>query len=385
MQFDADHPKTIEGSQVPVLFGPGALLRLGDMVRSLGGSRVLLVTDKGLRDAGHVERAVRSLYQANLAMRLFDDTIENPTTKTVDKALLAARPFNPDIIVGLGGGSSMDTAKGVNFLHSNGGRMQDYVGTGKATKPMLPLIAIPTTAGTGSEAQSYALISDADTHTKMACGDKKALPRLAILDPELLATCPAKVAAATGIDAVTHAVETAGCNKRTEASRALSKQAWNLLESSFEKAVPRAPAAHPARNGEMLEARARMQMGAHLAGCAIENAMLGAAHATANPLTAQFDVTHGVAVGLMLPHVVRFNSSNGVNPYSDLVPNAQELAERVEQMLRSAGMPTRLAELDVPQERLSGLAALAAKQWTATFNPRPVGEAELLELYKRAY
>lgn len=368
---------------MPVLFGPGAVLRLGEMIKSLGGSRVLLVTDKGLREAGHVERAVRSLYQANLAMRLFDDTIENPTTRTVDKALLSARPFNPDIIVGLGGGSSMDTAKGVNFLHTNGGRMQDYVGTGKATRPMLPLIAIPTTAGTGSEAQSYALISDADTHTKMACGDKKALPRLAILDPELLATCPAKVAAATGIDAVTHAVETAGCKKRTDVSRALSKQGWELLESSFEAAVTSEQ--DPGGNGKMLEARARMQMGAHLAGCAIENSMLGAAHATANPLTAVFEVTHGVAVGLMLPHVVRFNSSDGSNPYSDLMPDAQVLAQRVERMLQAARMPTRLRELDVPRERLGELAALAAKQWTATFNPRPVGEAELLDIYQRAY
>lgn len=380
MQFDVEHPRVIEGSQVPVLFGPGALLRLGERVRSLGASRVLLVTDKGLRDAGHVERAVRSLYAANLAMRLFDDTIENPTTKTVDKALLAARPFAPDIIVGLGGGSSMDTAKGVNFLLTNGGRMQDYVGTGKASKPMLPLIAIPTTAGTGSEAQSYALISDAETHTKMACGDKKVLAKLAILDPELLATCPAKVAAATGIDAITHAVETAGCNRRTEVSRGLSKQAWELLESSFEKAI-----AAGNGNGSALEVRARMQMGAHLAGCAIENAMLGAAHATANPLTAMFDITHGVAVGLMLPHVVRFNSSNGTNPYSDLSADAQALAARVEGMLAAVGMPTRLKELDVPRERLAELAGLAARQWTATFNPRPVGEAELLEVYRRAY
>src|SRR5205814_3377280 len=221
----------------------------------------------------------------------------------------AARPFKADLIVGLGGGSTMDTAKGVNFLLSNVGSMADYHGTSKAQNPMLPMIAVPTTAGTGSEAQSYALISDPQTHVKMACGDPKALPRLAILDPGLTATQPPKVAAATGIDAIAHAVETAGCTKRNATSRNLSTQSWQLLESSYEQAIT---------NPHDDEARAKMLLGAHLAGCAIENSMLGAAHATANPLTSEFNITHGLAVGLMLPHVIRFNANNGKNPYSDL-------------------------------------------------------------------
>src|SRR6185312_17142669 len=234
---ESPQPTLLEGSSVRILFGAGTLDRLGSIIQSEGASRVLLVSDPGITAAGHVERAVRSLYQTGRVVRVFDETGENPTTSHVNKGLLAARSFNPDIIVGLGGGSAMDCGKGINFLLTNGGRMQDYWGTHKAAQPMLPFIAIPTTAGTGSDAQSYALITDPETHQKMACGDKKALPKVALLDPELTATQPQKVAAATGIDAVAHAVESAGCNKRNETSMRLSLQAWELLSSSFAKAL----------------------------------------------------------------------------------------------------------------------------------------------------
>src|SRR4051794_39164730 len=307
---NGEHPQSIPGSRVQVVFGPGNLARLGEIAKTTGASRVLLVTDPGIRDAGHVERAVRSLYKAGLPVRVFDGVGENPTTIHVGKGVIASRAFNPDLIIGLGGGSSMDCAKGINFLLTNGGKMQDYWGTGgKASEPLLPLIAVPTTAGTGSDAQSYALITDPDTHQKMACGDPKALPRVALLDPELTATQPPKVAAATGIDAVAHAVESAGSTKRTEVSRRLSTEAWRLLESSFERAL---------REPGDLDARQRMLLGAHLAGAAIENSMLGAAHALANPLTGLCDVVHGLAVGMMLPHVIRFNSEGAQRPYADL-------------------------------------------------------------------
>jgi alcohol dehydrogenase len=373
--FTSSNPVTLPGSRVKVLFGPGSLDRLGELCKSMGGRRILLVTDPGIEAAGYPERAIRSMYQADLVVKLFDEADENPTTETINKALRAARPFEADLIVGLGGGSSMDTAKGVNFLLTNGGTMADYHGTAKAAKPMLPMIAVPTTAGTGSEAQSYALISDPQTHVKMACGDPKALPRLAILDPALTATVPPKIAAATGIDAIAHAVETAGCTKRNEISRSFSKQAWQLLDSSFERAM---------LDPKDDEARAKMLLGAHLAGCAIENSMLGAAHATANPLTSEFNITHGLAVGLMLPHVIRFNANNGTNPYSDIRADARALAERVGQLLDIASLPGSLREHSVSREILPRLAELASRQWTAQFNPRAVSERDLLAIYESA-
>jgi alcohol dehydrogenase class IV len=373
--FHSSKPVSLPGSRVKVLFGPGSLDRLGELCKTLGGKRILLVTDPGIEAAGYPERAIRSIYEADLVVKLFDEADENPTTQTIDKALRAARPFDPDLIVGLGGGSSMDTAKGANFLLTNGGAMADYHGTSKATKPMLPMIAVPTTAGTGSEAQSYALISDPETHVKMACGDPKALPRLAILDPALTATQPPNIAAATGIDAIAHAVETAGCTKRNETSRKFSKQAWQLLEGAFERAIS---------NPNDDEARAKMLLGAHLAGCAIENSMLGAAHATANPLTSEFNITHGLAVGLMLPHVIRHNSNNGTNPYSDLQPNAVALAQRITDLLDLASIPKSLSEHGVSKDILPRLANLASKQWTAQFNPRALTESDLLAIYESA-
>jgi alcohol dehydrogenase len=332
------------------------------------------VTDPGIREAGHVERAVRALYQADVAVRVFDAVKENPTVIHVGHGLFAAREFRPDLIVGLGGGSAMDCAKGINFLHTNGGRMQDYWGVDKAKTPMLPMIAVPTTAGTGSDAQSFALITDPETHQKMACGDKKALPRVAILDPDLTATQPPKVAAATGIDAVAHAVETAGCTQRNEVSLLFSRRAWTLLESGFQRVM---------QDNHDVQAREGMLLGSHLAGAAIENSMLGAAHALANGLTAVCGTVHGVAVGLMLPFVVRFNSRDG-NPYSALMEDAEQLAGRIESLLDAGGLPRRLSDVGADAGKLADLAAIAARQWTATFNPRKVGETELRQIYEMA-
>src|SRR5207244_6805633 len=191
-----------------------------------------------------------------------------------------------------------DTAKGANFLLTNGGEMKDYWGVGKATREMLPLIAIPTTAGTGSECQSFALISDEQTHQKMACGDPKAAAKVAILDPLLTISQPPSVTSCTGIDALAHAVETAVTKKRTPLSALYSHEAFRLCMGGLERVL---------RDPQDIEARAMMQLGAAFAGTAIENSMLGAAHAAANPLTARYGVVHGQAVGLMLPAIVAFN------------------------------------------------------------------------------
>jgi alcohol dehydrogenase len=372
---NGEHPQSIPGSKVQVVFGPGNLARIGEIVKANGGTRVLLVTDPGIKEAGHVERAVRALYKVGLPVKVFDEVGENPTTIHVGKGVIAARPFNPDLIIGLGGGSAMDCGKGINFILTNGGHMQDYWGTNKAEKPLLPLVAVPTTAGTGSDAQSYALITDPDTHQKMACGDAKALPRVALLDPDLTATQPPKVAAATGIDAVAHAVESSSSTRRNDVSRRLSLESWRLLDGAFERAM---------REPSDVDARQRMLLGAHLAGAAIENSMLGAAHALANPLTGLCDVVHGSAVGMMLPHVIRFNSANGGKPYGDLADDPETLARRVEAMLHSALLPRTLREVNVAESKLPELAQMASTQWTATFNPRPVSPDDLLAIYRMA-
>ncbi len=368
-------PKIIEQSRTRVVFGASALTQLGKLVAKEGGRNVLVVTDPGIVRAGHVQPAVDSLRAAGARVTVFDGVAENPTTNHVVSGVEAARACDTDFLVGLGGGSSMDCAKGVNFILTNGGEMKDYWGVGKATKPMLPMIAVPTTAGTGSEAQSFALITDPQTHQKMACGDVKASCRWAILDPNLTRTQPRMVASATGIDAVAHAVETAATSKRNDVSLSFSGEAWQLLDRSFDRAM-----ADP----EDGVARADMLLGAHLGGAAIEQSMLGAAHACANPLTARFGVVHGLAVGVMLPHVVRFNAAGGDNPYAAIVADADGLAARLESMLLAAGLPRCLSDLDVEESAIAALADEAAEQWTARFNPRPVTPADLAAIYREA-
>jgi alcohol dehydrogenase len=377
--------QAIAGSRIRVLFERGGIDQVGAIARREGASRALLVSDPGIVEAGHVERAMRSLYKAGIVTRLYDGVAENPTTEHVDRGLAIARKFDVDFIIGLGGGSSMDCAKGVNFLLTNGGRMQDYWGVNKASKAMLPLIAIPTTAGTGSEAQSAALITDPQTHNKMACWDERAAARVAILDPDLTATQPKKVAAATGIDAISHAVETAGCNRRSFVSVRFSKAAWDLLSGAFEIAIKGSGfGVQGSGNASAVGALSDMLLGAHLAGCAIENSMLGAAHACANPLTAHYGIVHGHAVGVMLPHVARFNSEDGQRPYGDLGVDCEALVARLRRFLAVAEIAPTLREHGVRESSLEEMAEEASRQWTATFNPRQVGVDELRALYESA-
>jgi alcohol dehydrogenase len=345
------------------------------LARGLGVRRALIVTDPGVVSAGYPARAQRSLQEAGLISFVFRDVAENPTTGHVDAATIYAREREVDLLIGLGGGSSMDCAKGVNFLLTNGGRMQDYWGVGKASRPMLPMIAVPTTAGTGSEAQSFALISDPQSHKKMACGDPKAAAAIAILDPYLTASQPPLVAALTGVDAVTHALETWVTKKRNPASEAFSREAWRLLSRNLRRALD-----DPTND----EARAGMLLGAHFAGAAIENSMLGAAHSCANPLTARYGVVHGAAVGVVLPSVIRFNAETVGALYEEL-GGAESLASTVEGFLAHAGLPTRLRDHGVELSRLPQLSNEAAEQWTAQFNPREVGPAELEEIYRCAF
>jgi alcohol dehydrogenase class IV len=374
-------------SPTRIEFGAGKLAELGELARGLGVRRVLVVSDPGVIAAGHTERGIASLRNAGLETCLFDGVQENPTTVHVEAGLAVARGFKPELIVGLGGGSSMDCAKGINFLYSCGGKMQDYWGIGKATGPMLPMIAVPTTAGTGSETQSFALISDPETHVKMACGDKRLAFRIAVLDPELTLTQPPRVAALSGFDALSHAVETYVTTKRTEISRRFSLEAWIELAPNYLRVL---------RDPTDFEARGHMQLGACCAGVAIENSMLGAAHALANPLTAVYEIPHGEAVALMLPHVVRFNGREYDVWYRELVATtahhphcprggSEELACFLADVAIEAGLAGRLSIRGIERHRLIRLAADAAQQWTANFNPIAVSFDHLLQLYEAAH
>jgi alcohol dehydrogenase len=355
-----------------LVFGAGSSARLGELARELGFRRTLLVADQGVRAAGYVEHAVKLLEDAGTAVFPFHDFSANPDSSQVEQGRAFAAPLHIDSLVALGGGSSLDCAKGINFVLTNGGRIQDYWGYAKAARPLLPMIGVPTTTGTGSEAQSYSLISDAATHVKMACGDPAAAFRIALLDPGLALSQPRAVLAVAGYDAVSHAVETWVTTTRNPVSQMYAREAWRLLESSFERAL-----ANP--NVDNIGA---MQLGAYFAGAAIENSMLGATHACANPLTARYGATHGVAIAALLSHVVRWNQPVASALYRELHP---ELARRVAELAQAAGLHTRIAPLGVAKAHFSELAADAARQWTGRFNPRPFDAAGALEVYQCAY
>ena len=369
-----------------LVVGEGSVAELGEVAQEIGGTRVLIVSDAGVLAAGHTSAGVASLKASGFETTVFSEFTENPTTRQVEAGTAFAKAFEPDLIVGLGGGSSMDCAKGINFLLCCGGKMEDYQGRGTIGRPLLPSIGCPTTAGTGSETQSFALISDAQTGEKLACGDPNAAFRVAILDPCLTVTQPARVTALTGIDALSHALESHVSTEATPASRVFSREAWTLLTKNLPDVF---------RNPTDIHARSAVQLGAAWAGLAIENAMLGAAHGAANPLTARFKVAHGQAVGLMLPHIIRFNGKVVHDQYVELaaiaglstdVPDAS-LADWIQRLLKMTGLCQSLRDVigtHTETNEIERLAQEASMQWTSSFNPRPCSSADFIDLYQRA-
>ncbi|MDR7418489.1 MAG: iron-containing alcohol dehydrogenase [Armatimonadota bacterium] len=362
-----------------IVFGEGAVQRLGELAREAQGTRALVVSDPGVVGAGHPGRVVGVLGEAGLETAVFDAIVENPTDACVEDGAAVARRLRPDVIVAVGGGSVIDGAKGIALLSANGGRAADYRGTNKVPRATVPVLAVPTTAGTGSEVQSAALISDAATHEKMVIWDRKLAPCAAVLDPELTVSLPRQVTAVTGIDAIAHAVESAVCARANRLSRCFAASAWQLLATAL-PVVLDDPSNLPARGDALF--------GATLAGMAVEQSMLGAAHSLANPLTRHFGVPHGAAVGVMLPHVVRFNAAvpDVAAHYVALAGlPVSALADHLTELLTRSGLPTRLTACGVDGDRLPVLAAEAAAQWTAAFNPRPVTADDLLMLYRQAW
>ena len=338
-------------------FGAGRLSELGTLAAGYG-KRVLLVTDPGLKASGHVERALGYLETSGLTVEIFDAVPENPTTADAGACAEAVSQFGAEVLVALGGGSAIDTAKGVNILHESLYR---------------PLIAIPTTAGTGSEVQRHAVLGDPETHVKKAYGHPAGVPKIALLDPELTLTCPPRVTACTGIDALSHAIESWVTKTRNALSGLCAHTAFVRIEANLNKVF-----ADPAD----LDARGELLLGAALAGLAIENSMLGAAHAAANPLTARFGTVHGEAVGRMLPHVIRFNAELPEIDamYDQLYGSSERLARRVEELLEAGGLADPFPHA-LDGETLGILSEEAAAQRTASFNPRPIRAEDFRRLY----
>jgi alcohol dehydrogenase len=356
-----------------VLFGEGEFARLGEIAREFGGSRCLLVADAGMVEAGYAKEAERSLKARRMAVHSFHEFTADPNSVMIEAGRDFAAPHGIDLIVAVGGGSTMDCAKAINFLLTNGGKIRDYWGYGKAAQPLLPMIAVPTTAGTGSEAQSYATITDVETGVRMACGDRRAVFQVAVLDPKLTVSQPASLAASSGYDALSHALEALVTTRQSALSDCFSRSAWRLINAGLEGML---------ENPKDLGARGELLIGAHFGGLAVENSGLGAAHACAYPLTGHFGIPHGVAISLVLASVVEWNMAVAEDRYRELYSG--DLPERLRRLAELAGLPGNLREAGIPVSAVSRLAEDAGTQWTGKFNPRTFNTAAAVEIYQRA-
>jgi alcohol dehydrogenase class IV len=343
-----------------VCFGAGSLNIINAEARKLGTRHSLIVTDAGVYQAGLVDPVKEYLSQANISVDIFSEAEPEPTLPRLNAISRELRKESYDLLVGLGGGSSLDTAKGLSILLAHDGRAEDYLGTENIPGPGIPLFTIPTTAGTGSEVTKYAIFGDPERGLKLAMLSTHLLARLAIIDPTLTYNCPPRITAAAGIDALTHGIECYTGKKAHNFSDALALEAMRLISGNLRTAV---------RNGTDRKARNQMAEGALLAGIAFGNSGVAAVHALAYPLGSHFHVPHGIANGILLPHVMQANLQSNLPKYAVVAQMlgvktqglsqqeaAQQAVAAVKDLIADTDVPLRLRDLGVPQDTLEEMA-----------------------------
>jgi len=381
----------VYGFYIPTvtLMGLGAHKQLGGRIAALGGRKPLIVTDKGITNAGLTRRIV-DLIKGDIGVDavVFDETVPNPTDKNVSDGLAVFQANQCDMIITLGGGSPHDCGKGIGILATNGGRIQDYEGIDRSKKAMPPFIAVNTTAGTASEMTRFCIITDSKRKVKMAIVDWHVTPNVAINDPLLMMGMPPGLTAATGMDALTHAVEAYVSTLATPVTDACAIKAIELIATNLRAAVA---------NGEDLTARDNMAYAEYLAGMAFNNASLGHVHAMAHQLGGFYDLPHGVCNAILLPHVERFNLIAKLDRFVDI---ARALGEHVDNLSRRAaadkaldaitalsrdvGIPRGLHELGVKEEDLPTMAKNAQKDACGLTNPRRFRLEDIVDVYAAA-
>ncbi len=374
-----------------IISAPGAIARLGEIAQGKLGARVLVVTDPGLVKLGVIARGLEALEKAGVACAIFDQVEADPPDHCVLAAAKAASDFDATGVIGFGGGSSLDVAKLAALLAKSPQALTDAYGVGRARGPRLPLVLVPTTAGTGSEATAVAVVTTGAAE-KMGVVSPTILPDVALLDPELTLGLPPHATAVTGVDAMVHAIEafTSINPNNSPISRTLAREALALLGANIRTAVMR---------GDDLSAREAMLNGSLLAGMAFANASVGAVHALAYPLGGHFHLSHGLTNALVLSHVLRFNMSACAPAYAELAPivfadapqgsveaRANFFVEAMAELCAELGVPLRLRDTGVPQDSLPMLARDAMNQTRLLVNnPRVVTEADALAIYEAAY
>jgi alcohol dehydrogenase class IV len=372
-----------------VIFGVGTLAEVGGAVRRVGGQRPLLVSDPGVLAAGWVERAMPYLADVRVDWRLWHDLTPNPKDVEVQAAFESYVESGCDALLAIGGGSCIDVAKAVAILSGNGGRILDYEGIDRATSPIPPMVMVPTTGGSGSDISQFCVITDTRRHVKATIGGRALIPEISLTDPELLTTMSAELTAYTGVDALSHAIESA------------VSEACDFLSEGLALAAIRGIAEHlpvAVENPSDLAAREGMARASLQAGMAFTNALLGATHAIAHQIGGALDLPHGLLNAILLPHVMRFNAETRAERYVEVAAAlgvatsgldartaAERAVERIEELGRTLGIPSGLHEIGVDPADFDTFARNALRDAYIATNPRPVSEDDVRRICLTAY
>ncbi len=370
------------------LMGADCLKDAGDQVGELGFKKALIVTDKVLGQIGIVKKVTDVLDNKNIEYAIYDETKPNPTVKNVNDGLALLKEKECDFVISLGGGSAHDCAKGIALLATNGGEIKDYEGVDKSKKPQLPMVGINTTAGTGSEMTLFAIITDEERHIKMALVDKHLTPIIAVNDPMLMLAMPKSLTAATGMDALTHAIEAYVSTSATPITDACAEKAIELISNYLVNAV---------ENGQEVEARDMMAYAEYLAGMAFNNASLGYVHAMAHQLGGFYNLPHGVCNAILLPHVQEYNKATSASRLAKIAKimggNIEGLTDEqgadlcidmIKSLSQTIGIPEGLGVLGVKESDFETLATNALNDACSLTNPRKGNLEEVIAIFKKA-
>jgi len=371
-----------------IIFGWGAMEKLSENAEKIGGNKGFIISGPHLKKIGMVDKCIEALGKNGIICESFTDTEGNPSTDTVDKATKKFLESGADFIIAFGGGSPLDTAKAVAVLGTYGGVITDYEGVGKVPGQVVPMIAIPTTAGTGSEVTSFSVITDHSRNYKLTVGSEYLLPKVTILDPELITSVPERVAASCGVDAFVHALEAYLSLAASPFSDMMALRAMELIGKNLLEYID---------NRKDKSASEAMLMGSLFAGIAFSHARLGNVHAMSHPVSAFFDVPHGLANAILLPTVVEYNEETNPEKYYDIYcclsrkPILKEafaphmLVEEIRAMNSKLGIPDNLKSVGVTSDKLETMTDDAMKSGNIKVNPRHTSREDILNLYKKAY
>jgi len=373
-----------------IKYGANIVESVGEEAKKFAAKKVLIVTDKGIVKAGLLAKVKESLERSSLEMLVFDQVEQNPKDKTVEKGAELAREEKVDLIIGVGGGSTMDTAKGIGLLVTNGGSLRDYWGVDMVKKPSLPLITVPTTAGTGSEVTICAVIDDTSReYTTKDCVESRLIsPRLALVDPLLTRSLPPELTAGTGMDALTHAIEAYTAIPASALTDALSLYSIELIANNLGKAFA---------NGDDLEARNNMMLGSLMAGVAFSNSDTAGVHCMAEAVGGFYDIPHGIACAVFLPYIMEYNLIANPKKHADIakamgeditILSVREAAlksvEAVKKLMKEVGIIPSARWLGVKEKDIAQLAKIAMTNVSLESNPRKLRESDFVEIFKRA-